>query len=679
MMDCASSGPLDRVGDESRLGKELSHQDEFLLDTEGNAFADDLAVFPSSRAFQQTRNSGGLLHSFVAHPPTSYSEFLAFQEEDCEIPSFSASLCVAEESPSALAASAHALQRGAQGDPTLGAPSPQASSVFPSQASGDDRRAGEPHMQGGKSHACPGNAWLLGGDGKASLLDPHAPVQVITGYENFASFAQTRSSLTPGVAGESSEAVDGECLAQARAARRLAAEHDSEAENEFRDQTDRKQRDFFAAAAQGFDSDAADARRSHEELVDIGFSEDALYGGSPRESPSRGEDGGGTQRGLHKSEGGGWGAAGAPSSTELAGGGGSAADDETRGVFSHSPFGESSRTRYSGGDAREDGEGILSAPDAGVFSGRTRNASSSDDRASPGCTYTSAGEPATSTSPASERVAAASRHSEQDNEALSDDEQTAFAARGREFSLKAYASSFSTCATSDAGSDASLAFGNASSALLEKSRAFGDEGARSPLGFSAATSGRVGGCGSFWPAFASPFVSSSLIHWREMLKIVANRLYYSRFTAYLYLFVFLVNAWVLVRCLTLSVVDFWVVAAEIFVTIMLVVEVCLRALVVGRPFFFKFENIFDIAVTGLCVALLCVSDDIWGTIAGRERPPPEEIDDIFRQSLTAFRFSTQLLRMVTIALHQKRSKLPTDDIDFSYLEAQTRVPYDDGL
>ncbi|KFG53918.1 hypothetical protein TGFOU_246460B, partial [Toxoplasma gondii FOU] len=99
----------------------------------------------------------------------------------------------------------------------------------------------------------------------------------------------------------------------------------------------------------------------------------------------------------------------------------------------------------------------------------------------------------------------------------------------------------------------------------------------------------------------------------------------------------------------------------------------------GRAFFFKFENLFDVAVTVLCVALLCISDDLWGSLADRDRPPPEEVDDIFRQSLTAFRFSTQLLRMVTIALHQKRSQLPSDDVDFSYLEAQARAPHDDGL
>lgn len=80
----------------------------------------------------------------------------------------------------------------------------------------------------------------------------------------------------------------------------------------------------------------------------------------------------------------------------------------------------------------------------------------------------------------------------------------------------------------------------------------------------------------------------------------------------------------------------------------------------GQGFFSRFENLFDIGVTVLCVALLFVSDDLWGSsqLSGaRARPPPEEVDDIFRQSLTAFRFSTQLLRMVTIALHQKRSRV----------------------
>lgn len=93
------------------------------------------------------------------------------------------------------------------------------------------------------------------------------------------------------------------------------------------------------------------------------------------------------------------------------------------------------------------------------------------------------------------------------------------------------------------------------------------------------------------PSFLLPFSlslggsssdSSSLIQWREVLSIVANRLYYSKYTAYLYAFVFLVNAWVLVRCLTLSAVDLSVVVAEVFVTTMLLFEVLLRALVVVR-------------------------------------------------------------------------------------------------
>lgn len=128
--------------------------------------------------------------------------------------------------------------------------------------------------------------------------------------------------------------------------------------------------------------------------------------------------------------------------------------------------------------------------------------------------------------------------------------------------------------------------------LLQKtSKTRGGEEGRQGKGFSILQKGGSflpfslsfgGGGGSFSSDSFSSSSSPSLVQWKEVLSIVANRLYYSKYTAYLYAFVFIVNAWVLVRCLTLSAVDLPVVIAEVFVTTMLLFEVLLRALVVVR-------------------------------------------------------------------------------------------------
>lgn len=58
--------------------------------------------------------------------------------------------------------------------------------------------------------------------------------------------------------------------------------------------------------------------------------------------------------------------------------------------------------------------------------------------------------------------------------------------------------------------------------------------------------------------------------------------YYSRVMAYLYLGVLALNMWILIKCIMLSPIDAPLVLAESFVTLMLILEVSLRAVVMVR-------------------------------------------------------------------------------------------------
>ncbi|KAL8425297.1 hypothetical protein Efla_001679 [Eimeria flavescens] len=141
------------------------------------------------------------------------------------------------------------------------------------------------------------------------------------------------------------------------------------------------------------------------------------------------------------------------------------------------------------------------------------------------------------------------------------------------------------------------------------------------------------------------------------LRAACKAAYYSRAMAHLYLFVLGLNVWILLKCLILSPVDAPLVVAEAFVTLMLTLEVCLRAIVMGpRAFFSSCAHLFDCLVTALCVALLLGSGDLQ-TLSRRPRSPPEAADDVLRQSLTALRVATQLMRIAPLALHQRRARV----------------------
>lgn len=157
------------------------------------------------------------------------------------------------------------------------------------------------------------------------------------------------------------------------------------------------------------------------------------------------------------------------------------------------------------------------------------------------------------------------------------------------------------------------------------------------------------------------------------VREACKKAYYSQLMGLIYLGVLGLNVWILLKCLLQSPVDAPLVVAETFVTLMLVLEVSLRALVMGRAFFASCAHLFDCGVAALCLALLCGSGDLQALGRGPGAPGSPggpkgssgSPDELLRQSLTALRIATQLVRIVPLAMHQKRARLPRDGVDFS--------------
>lgn len=80
--------------------------------------------------------------------------------------------------------------------------------------------------------------------------------------------------------------------------------------------------------------------------------------------------------------------------------------------------------------------------------------------------------------------------------------------------------------------------------------------------------------------------------------------------ANIYLGVLGLNVWILIKCIILSPIDAPLVLAESFVTLMLILEVSLRAVVTEPGFFSSCAHLLDCAVSVRCVALLVGSGDL---------------------------------------------------------------------
>jgi len=160
----------------------------------------------------------------------------------------------------------------------------------------------------------------------------------------------------------------------------------------------------------------------------------------------------------------------------------------------------------------------------------------------------------------------------------------------------------------------------------------------------------------------------------EYLFIFSSRLYYSSITHYLYATVLLVNFFVIYRGVVSKEIDALLVVSECFVTFMLAMEVSLRILTSGTAFFSEMMNLFDVIVAILCVFLVVSSKDLWKSSPVKLiHHNPEDVEDIFEQSLTAIRFSLQLLRTIPLVMHHSRAKLPAEDVDFSTIDFRSRV------
>ncbi|KYN95896.1 hypothetical protein PGSY75_1430000 [Plasmodium gaboni] len=161
----------------------------------------------------------------------------------------------------------------------------------------------------------------------------------------------------------------------------------------------------------------------------------------------------------------------------------------------------------------------------------------------------------------------------------------------------------------------------------------------------------------------------------DFFHILASRLYYSKITTYIYFMVIILNLIILIYTIFTNVLNKYVVCAEIFVIFMLFIEIFLRLLTEGTSYFYNFDGLFDVTVSFICLLLLLNSGDFKIFFLENKivKTNKKEIEEIISQSLTVLRFSFQLFRTITFFMHYKRTKLPTDNIDFSLLN----LPRDD--
>ncbi|SBT72186.1 conserved Plasmodium protein, unknown function [Plasmodium malariae] len=161
----------------------------------------------------------------------------------------------------------------------------------------------------------------------------------------------------------------------------------------------------------------------------------------------------------------------------------------------------------------------------------------------------------------------------------------------------------------------------------------------------------------------------------DFLNILANRLYYSRVTAYLYFLVILLNVFILIYTIFTKILSKFIVASEMFVILMLFLEISLRLTTQGSNYFYHFDGLFDVTVTTMCLLLLVSSGDIKVFYENDiVKTANNEMEEIVSQTLTMLRFSFQLFRTVTFFMHYRRTKAPTDNIDFSLLNLSAEDP-----
>mmetsp|Transcript_117023 Transcript_117023/g.331178 ORF Transcript_117023/g.331178 Transcript_117023/m.331178 type:complete len:232 (-) Transcript_117023:156-851(-) len=156
----------------------------------------------------------------------------------------------------------------------------------------------------------------------------------------------------------------------------------------------------------------------------------------------------------------------------------------------------------------------------------------------------------------------------------------------------------------------------------------------------------------------------------ELLRGAVVRLYYSRFTAYLYIATFVLAGCLLVANLGMDTplrdAPRVLVMLEALVSLSLFLEVVLRAVALGREYVRSCANLVDGAVAAASVFLM-----FWAAPqAVRAHNFEGEKEDVeLSESLVMGRIIFQFVRVLLIAQHARRSKQAkaSEDVTFSSL------------
>merc|ERR1719316_1717850 len=154
----------------------------------------------------------------------------------------------------------------------------------------------------------------------------------------------------------------------------------------------------------------------------------------------------------------------------------------------------------------------------------------------------------------------------------------------------------------------------------------------------------------------------------ELLQVIVSRLYYSRLTTYVYGITLIVSALLLAITLgldtplrdqpgILSILD-------VLVNLMLVVEVALRWLLMGKGYLSTWSNRFDVFVAVLSSVFL-----YWK--APQADDAKQQQDVVFSDSLVMARIMVQFGRLYVVANSARRSKATDNaegEIDFASIE-----------
>ncbi|OII73146.1 uncharacterized protein cubi_02377 [Cryptosporidium ubiquitum] len=149
----------------------------------------------------------------------------------------------------------------------------------------------------------------------------------------------------------------------------------------------------------------------------------------------------------------------------------------------------------------------------------------------------------------------------------------------------------------------------------------------------------------------------------EKAITIVKRLYYSEFSKYLYLGIFVLNILVLfIGLFKAQSGSRFSIFLETTITITLTFEVIIKLFLMKKRFFNKANNVFDFVVALTCLSLLFLNGDIHRLFTTKKTTHLKNnqiVTDIFEQILTSFRFCLQMLRVFSIA----RLKGKADTVD----------------